>query len=45
MRKKKMIEDRLKLYEKNNKRFSYTGNAKLLNEKCKHNSKLNNKVR
>ena len=32
MRKKKMIEDRLKLYEKNNKRFSYTGNAKLLNE-------------
>ena len=27
-----MIEDRLKLYEKNNKRFSYTGNAKLLNE-------------
>ena len=32
MRKKKMIEERLKLFEKNNKRFSYTGNAKLLNE-------------
>ncbi len=32
IRKKKMIEQRLKLYEKNNKRFSYTGNAKLLNE-------------
>ena len=26
MRKKKMIEERLKLFEKNNKRFSYTGN-------------------